>query len=476
MYIYLAKSSSCAIFVALLTEVKFISRGGKLCLNFIKIVSLLARNLLLKICANLIESLKNIIFSETFLNCHRRSPRDFIRERILPFHTIIFLLTNFIKGSIQDELDYFFKAIQGKDIAERTVTKSAFSKARKKLRHQAFIELDRNLLSFFYKHFPCRKWHGSRLLTIDGSTVQVPRSREVAEHFGVWHPAGGGECPMARISHLHDALNGVIVDALIRPKEQGERLLAAEHAKHLTQADLILLDRGYPAFWLFALILSKGAHFCSRIKETHWETVRGFCLSGKQEQIITLHPSPASLPKCREFGLPIDPIQVRIIRIRLDGGETETLVTSLTDVNLHPCKIFKELYHYRWTAEENYKTAKCRVEIENFSGKTVESVCQDFHAKTFAMNLAAVLAHPAQDIITAENESKKHPYKINLTQALSKMKDSIVLLFKRDNILDLLNNLLNLFIKTIEPVRPDRKYPRNHKSKRGFYVCFKPIR
>jgi hypothetical protein len=476
MYICLAKSSSYDIFVLLLVEAKSISRGGQSCLNFIKRLITLARNLLLKICANLIEFLKQIIFSETFFNSHRRSPKDFIRERILPFHTMIFFLTNLIKGSIQDELDYFFKALHGKDIAERTVTKSAFTKARRKLRHQAFIELGRNLISFFYNHFPCRKWKGFRLLTIDGSTVQVPRSKDVAEHFGVWHPTGGGECPIAMISHLYDALNGVTLDALIRPKEQGERLLAAEHVKHLTPGDLVLLDRGYPAFWLFVLIIARGAHFCSRIKEAHWDAVRSFFLSENKEQIITLYPSPASLKKCREFCLPIVPLHVRIIRVDLDDGETEVLVTSLMDDNLYPHEIFKDLYHLRWMAEENYKTAKHRVEIENFSGKTVESVYQDFHAKTFAMNLAAVLSHPAQDVIAMENESKKHPYKINVTQALSKMKDSIFLLFKHDNIMELLKKLFVLFINTIEPVRPGRFYPRKHKPKRGFYPCYKPIR
>jgi hypothetical protein len=127
--------------------------------------------------------------------------------------------------------------------------------------------------------------------------------------------------------------------------------------------------------------------------------------------------------------------------------------------------------------EENYKTAKCRIEIENFSGKSVESVYQDFHAKVFAMNLTAAITHPAQDIVAGESKQKKYAYRINVTQALSKMKDSIVLLFKRSNIMEILNKLFDLFIMTIEPVRPGRKYPRKHSvQKRGFYPCYKPIR
>ena len=56
------------------------------------------------------------------------------------------------------------------------------------------------------------------------------------------------------------------------------------------------------------------------------------------------------------------------------------------------------------------------------------------------------------------------------------MKDTIVLLFKPSNIMEILNKLFDLFIMTIEPVRPGRKYPRKQSvQKRGFYPCYKPI-
>jgi hypothetical protein len=457
-------------------EANPISKGGKRCQIILKMLAMLARDLLLKICANLIEFLNKIIFSEDFLSRHRRSQKDFVRERLLPFHNMIFFLMNMIKGSLQDELDYFFKAVHAEEVSTRTVTKSALTKARKKLHHQAFIELGRSLVSFFYDHFPWRKWKGFRILAIDGSTAKVPRTKDCADHFGTWNPAKGEACPIARTSSLFDVLNGIAVDAVIRPKEHGERSLAAVHMEHVKANDLILLDRGYPAFWLFALILSRQAHFCARVK-IHWKQIRKFSNSGKREDIISLPMSLASIEQCKALNLPISPIKVRAIRVELASGETEILLTSLMDKDLYPCEIFKELYHLRWTTEENYKTAKCRIEIENFSGKSVESVYQDFHAKVFAMNLTATMTHPAQDIIAGKCEQKKYAYRINITQALSKMKDSLVLLFIRSNIMELLNKLLDLFIATIEPIRPDRKYPRKHSvQKRGFYPCYKPIR
>ena len=52
------------------------------------------------------------------------------------------------------------------------------------------------------------------------------------------------------------------------------------------------------------------------------------------------------------------------------------------------------------------------------------------------------------------------------------MKDTIVLLFNRplDVVKNLLSALHDLFVKTVKSIRPNRKFPRNHKiQKRGFY-------
>jgi hypothetical protein len=177
--------------------------------------------------------------------------------------------------------------------------------------------------------------------------------------------------------------------------------------------DLILPDRGYPAFWLFTLILSKQADFCARVS-SHWKEIKAFVQSGQKEAVISLPLSFPSLRQCNDPGLTVSSIQVRAIRIDLGKGLPEVLLTSLFDKGLYPVDVFKELYHLRWTIEESYKTAKCRVELENYSGKTVKSVYQDFFAKVFTLNLTTALTHAAQDVIDLAGHQKKHPYRINL--------------------------------------------------------------
>lgn len=50
------------------------------------------------------------------------------------------------------------------------------------------------------------------------------------------------------------------------------------------------------------------------------------------------------------------------------------------------------------------------------------------------------------------------------------MKDSLVFLFIRPNITELMNKFSILFIATIEPISPGRKYPRKQSGqKRNLY-------
>jgi hypothetical protein len=425
----------------------------------------------------LVERIKAQLFSDEFKDRHRQAKKYFTRTRCLPFAIVILFLLNMVKRALQDELDEYFKLLHQEPVAVRIVTKSAFSQARKKLKYEAFVELNQTQVDYFYERFEFHTWHGFRLLAVDGSTTQLPRTPEIIEHFGAWHPVKGEPCPIARVSHMFDVLNDVTLEALISPKATGERALAARHFDLLTSSDLVLLDRGYPAFWLFALILEQGAQFCARMPLGGWQTVERFVASGLSEQIVLLWPSSEANQECRARGLSLAPIKVRLIRVELDSGEVEVLATSLVDSVAYPTTTFKELYHHRWPVEENYKVLKSRIEIENFTGKSVLAVYQDFHAKVFTANLTAILAHPAQKAVAQQRRGRKYTYQVNMTNALSKMKDTVVLLLQHTAILPILERLWQLFTQTIEPLRPGRSYPRKKRvTRRRFPMAYKPIR
>lgn len=465
------------IYFIAISTLSLLEKRRKICQKKFQILLMLAWRLQCHKCAKTLEFIKKIILSKEFVATHKISDPNFTRNRKLPFHLLICFLLNLIKGSYQSELDRFFQVIIRSSVAKRVVSKVALTKARMKLKFEAFIELNQHLISSFHVGFQPITWNGFRLAAIDGSTIKLPKIKEIIEHFGVWNVRQGDPCPMARISQLFDPLNKITLSALITPKNTGERQHVADLLEALAYKTLLLLDRGYPAFWLFKLILSQHVHFCARICRK-WDIVRKFINSGKKEKIIELKPAYSSIEYCRELGLDHKPLTLRLIRIELDSGEVEVLITSLIDKETYPRELFAELYHHRWPVEEDYKTMKLRIEIEAFTGKSVLSVYQDFHANVFFKNLVSLMAYPVQSAITASGSKEQYVHQINFTYALGKAKHLVVLLFQRTNavVKKLIRNFQELLLNTTEPIRPGRKFPRKHKIvKKSFYLNYKPI-
>jgi hypothetical protein len=82
---------------------------------------------------------------------------------------------------------------------------------------------------------------------------------------------------------------------------------------------------------------------------------------------------------------------VRVLKVKLKSGETETLLTSLNQKQL-PINKASGLYFKRWAVETSYDLIKFKLQLENFSGKTAVSVKQDFYATMYLANLATFIA------------------------------------------------------------------------------------
>lgn len=263
-----------------------------------------------------------------------------------------------------------------------------------------------------------------------------------------------------------------------RPIVPVERELAAYYLLDLKEDDLVLYDRGYPAFWLFAFHHEENRHYCARVKHDFHAEVKQFIASGKKSQTVMLQPSKQSARQCREYYLPDAPIPVRLVRVMLKSGEIEVLTTSLTDESAYPASWFGKLYQQRWGVEENHKREKQRMEIENFSGRSPLILLQDFHAKIFAQNMASIFVFLAQWLADERYRKRKHAYQVNFANAISKMKNSIVRVFLQTSPLELCWSLLERMASSVEAVRHDRSYPRNLKEVRvpGFQENYKRTR
>jgi hypothetical protein len=119
----------------------------------------------------LVDYIKNTIFSEGFRNKNKESPNDFVRTRHLPFHELIFFLMNMNNQSYQEELDRYFQVLHHAEVPERVLYKGNLSKARAKLKYEAFVELNDHMVDYFYDHFRPETWFGFNLLAVDGTTL-----------------------------------------------------------------------------------------------------------------------------------------------------------------------------------------------------------------------------------------------------------------------------------------------------------------
>ena len=276
-----------------------------------------------------------------FIDRHRTKPTAFTRTRKLPFHSLCLFLLNLVKGSTQCELDNFFSVFNQQENETRFVTTSAFSQAREHLKHTAFTELNDVFLDQCYQQIPTQTWRAHRLLAVDSSTLLLPDSEAITEHFGGLEGTYGLR-NMGRLSACYDVCNGLTLDIQIAPYLDSERELAIKHLNKTNAQDLLLYDRGYPGYWFFALHQKMNRHFCIRASKTFSSQIKAFVASAKQESLITFHPTKESQPACSAHGIPAEPIVLRALKVPLSSGEIEILITSLVD----EIKCFQQVLGY----------------------------------------------------------------------------------------------------------------------------------
>lgn len=391
---------------------------------------------------------------------HRTSDNHFSRRRKLPLPTLVTFLLNQVKGAVQSELDRFFQTLSGDAIGQREVTQSAFCQARRKFSFSAFVDLNQQLITKATERLPLKRWHGMRLLAVDGSKLRLPNTPAVREAFGIGPKSEGGLKPMALFSTLYDVLNNLVVDAQLGRYDDAERDLAWAHLDALPRDALVLFDRGYPAFWVFAALLARDAHFCIRLPLGFSAKADELFIQAGTQDWVTFRPSAASRKRCRELGLSLDPLRLRIVRVPLDSGETELLVTSLTNAEAFPASIFKGLYHLRWGVEEAYKRQKHPLTLENFSGKSPEAIRQDVHARVLTYNLSALLVFAAQHQVDHATAHRRYRYQVNWTRAFSKVHHRFVDYLLGQFPADGFARLIAFIAQDCEPIRLGRKAPR----------------
>ena len=359
---------------------------------------------------------------------HRRRAQDFSRRRDLGFARVMLFVLQKGARSLAGRLADFFERLARWEPGgvPATPSASAWTQARAKLSHTAFVELNQEaVLEVFYApHNPAqaRAWLGHRLVAIDGSVIALPATKqEVGAHFGWVEPANqhgacGGRQARALASVCFDVLNELGLDARLAPWRTPERVLGALHLGALRAGDVVLTDRGYfGQAWLGA-VRAAGADFVCRVPR--------HCL--KQADALFLREEPGAQSR---VALGPAGLAVRLVALRLSTGELEVLATSLLDEARYPLQALGEAYGLRWGIETYYARLKGRLELERFSGESLEAVRQDFFGSLFLSNVQTILGAPAQAHLSRGDAQRRLPARLNRAQGFHALKSQALDLF-----------------------------------------------
>ena len=126
---------------------------------------------------------------------------------------------------------------------------------------------------------------------------------------------------------------------------------------------------------------------------------------------------------------------------------------------------FKKLYGLRWDIEKQYDKLKNKLQLENFTGRTVVTVEQDFYVSLYLSNIAAYAQHDAEPLVVERNadNSNKYAYKVNVNHAIGLLKDNFILALLLDNKKrrrKLIDETIRKIAKIVVPIRNGRHFPR----------------
>ena len=415
-----------------------------------------------------IETTRHLLTDEGFKSRHRASEQAFTRVRCLPFAMVLVLILRKSVKSLQNVVNEAMAWLTA-----APVTASAFSQARYKLQHTAFIELNQKaVVESRDRNANVRTFWGCRVLAVDGSKVLLPDTEDVRAAFGTIAYSNGkdaqiqGERPYALASVLYDVLNRVALDATLGQADAYEVALAIGHLAHTGPTDLLVMDRNYPAYRMLAELTQRERKFVIRGSAASFGVARRMLPGeGPDSPVVTLTPCAVQASLIRRLGLP-PALTVRFVRVRLSTGAWEVLVTSLRDEAAYPTAGFLKLYHWRWGVETFYGVLKTRLDLENFSGTEAEAVRQDFHATVYLTGLETILTEAAQAQLEAKQT--RHPQTVNRAVSFNAIKHhALDLLWSNLDTQPLIERLTALFLTNPTSVRPQRHPPRQKTSARA---------
>ena len=396
---------------------------------------------------------------------------DFTRDRKLPFESVMQLLISMGGNSIYNEL----LTARGYDV--NTATSSAFVQQRAKILSCAFEYL---LHEFTGTHSDLRTYRGYRLLANDGSSLHIPTNpADVDTYFE--NKAGEKGYNLLHLNAMYDLCNRIYVDALVQPG----RLLNEKRAltdmvdrSRIDEKVILIADRSYESYNIFAHIEEKGWKYLIRVKDVdsngilsglklprtdEFDVAITRILTRRNTNAIKAQPdvykhisTNTTFDYIESSSSDTYTISFRVVRFKISDDTYETIITNLDPFAFPPAEL-KKLYHMRWGIETSFRELKYTVGLINFHSKIRESIVQEVFARIIMYNFAEMITTH----VVISKSGAKHVHQVNFTVAIHVCRQFMRVCFWNHGHLP---DVEALIAKNTLPVRPDRSNKRKMRS------------
>jgi len=323
------------------------------------------------------------------------------RERDLPAHVVVYYaiaLALYMQSSYREVLRCLLEGVQW--LLDPTVTfkvagNSGISQARTRLGWEPLQQLHDEVVKPIAVTATKGAWYrGLRLVSVDGSTLEVADEAANDEAFG--RPgASRGESAFPQLRFVALVENGthVLFGTQLGPYATGEITLAKAALSALGKGMLCLADRNFFSFPLWTQARGTGADLLWRIKINARLPREQPLADGSY--LSSIYPSESDRRHQRNG------VTVRVIEYRLHGvTDAESiyrLLTSLLDPAQAPATELAALYHERWEIETALAELKTHLRGAKIvlRSKTPDLVRQEFYGLMMAHFAVRGLMHEA---------------------------------------------------------------------------------
>lgn len=317
-------------------------------------------------------------------------------------------------------------------------------------------------------------YFGRSVYLVDGSTVSMPDTLELAEAFGYADTKHGpSRFPVARITFITHAGTQAVFDYRLDPYRTGEDAQFHAMWARLPSGCICISDRKFCSFYNLAKLPQRRIDMISPLhqrRDPHKLIAKGTKI-GKHEWLVRLDLAPQLRKRYNDPSLPKH-LRVRLIHVRfLRNGKRKQmwLVTTLLDPQLYSRRSIIELYGSRWGIETRIGSLKTTLEMNVLPSKTEKGVRYDVATTILAHNLVWTLIHqaaeetdtPAERISFAGAIQTILAYSTTLRGAPAERRQEIY------------DQMLHNIARQTNPHRPRRIEPRLIKRQRKRYGFLK---